>query len=63
MYFLDEKELRVYHTKDWHFEDKTGSMFTQVSGKDQFDFFMKRYFELGVRTRGSLGLLRGITEN
>lgn len=63
MYFLNEKELRVYHTKDWHFEDKTGSMFVQVANQDAFDFFMKRYFELAVRTRGSIGVLRGIVEN
>jgi hypothetical protein len=63
MYFLPEKEMRVYHTKDWHFEDKTGSMFVQFPNKDVFDVLMKRYFELGIRRRNGLGALTGIVEN
>jgi hypothetical protein len=62
MYFVPEKEMRVYHTKDWHFEDKTGSMFTQVADKDSYDVMMKRYFELGIRRRNALAALTGVTE-
>ncbi len=63
MYFLDESEMRVYHSQDWHFEDKTGSMFVQVSNKDAYDVMMKRYFEMGTRRRGAQGVLTGIDEN
>lgn len=63
MYFLTEKDLRVYNTKDWHFEDKTGSLFTQVANTDAFDVFMKRYFEFGVRRRNGFGALTGVVEN
>lgn len=63
MYFVTEKDLRVYHTKDWHFEDKTGSMFVQVPNKDAFDLLMKRYFEMGTRRRNGMGVLTGVTPN
>lgn len=63
MYFLPEKEMRIYHTKDWHFEDKTGSMFVQVASKDAYDVLFKRYFEMGIRRRNGLGCLTGIIEN
>lgn len=63
MYFIPEKLMRVYHTKDWHFEDKTGSMFVQVSNVDAYDVLMKRYFELGIRQRNALGAIIGVNEN
>ena len=62
LYAVPEDQMRVYHTKDWHFEEKTGSMFTQVPNTDAFDVLMKRYFELGIRTRNGLGALTGISE-
>lgn len=62
MYFVPEKEMRVYHTKPWHFEDKTGSMFVQVANTDAYDVLMKRYFELGIRARNHLAALTGVTE-
>lgn len=62
MYFVPEKEMRVYHTKDWHFEDKTGSMFVQVADTDAYDVLIKRYFEMGIRRRNGLGALTGIIE-
>lgn len=63
MYFLTESDMRVYHSQDWHFEDKTGSMFVQVSNKDAYDCFMKRYFEMATRRRNGQGVMTGITEN
>lgn len=62
MYFVPEKEMRIYHTKDWHFEDKTGSMFVQVADTDAYDVLIKRYFEMGIRRRNGLGALTGIIE-
>lgn len=63
MYFLTESDMRVYHSQDWHFEDKTGSMFVQVSNKDAYDCFMKRYFEMATRRRNGQGVMTGINEN
>jgi hypothetical protein len=62
VYAVPEKDMRVYHTKDWHFEEKTGSMFVQVPNTDAFDVLMKRYFELGLRQRNGLGALTGVSE-
>ncbi len=63
MYFLTESDMRIYHTKDWHFEDKTGAMFVQVANKDAYDVMMKRYFEMAVRRRNGIGVLTGVTPN
>lgn len=62
MYFITEDNWMTRHTKDWHFEDKTGSMFTQVSGIDAFQFMMKRYWENGVERRNGNGVLTTLTE-
>lgn len=62
MYFVPEKEMRIYHTQDWHFEDKTGSMFVQVANTDAYDILMKRYFEFAIRRRNGLGALTGVIE-
>lgn len=62
VYAVPEKEMRVYHTQDWHFEDRTGAMFVQVPNVDAYDVLMKRYFELGIRRRNGLGALTGVTE-
>jgi hypothetical protein len=62
LYAVPEKDMRVYHTKDWHFEEKTGSMFVQVPNTDAFDVLMKRYFELGLKQRNGLGALTGVSE-
>jgi hypothetical protein len=59
---VPEKEMRIYHTKDWHFEDKTGSMFVQVADTDAYDVLIKRYFEMGIRRRNGLAALTGVIE-
>ena len=63
MFFIQEDMMRIYHTGDWHFEDKTGSMFVQVPNTDAFDYWMKRYFEMATRRRNAVGKLSSINEN
>jgi len=63
MYFVPESEMKVYHTKEWYFEDRTGSMFVQVANVDAYDVLMKRYFELGVRKRNAVGAIINVAEN
>lgn len=63
MFMIQEDMMRVYHTGDWHFEDKTGSMFVQVANTDAFDFWMKRYFELATRRRNAVSKMTNINEN
>lgn len=62
MYFLTEKDLTIRHTRDWHFEDKDGSIFSRVAGYDSFDVLMKRYWEISTYRRNGHALMTGITE-
>lgn len=62
MYFLDENKFSVRHTRDWHFEDRGGSIFNWVQDVDAFDVMMKRYWELATYQRGAHGVMTTITE-
>lgn len=63
MYFLCEDEFKFYHTGDWKFVDRDGSMFKWVRDYDSYEFLMRRYWELGCSRRNSQGKLTGVTLN
>lgn len=62
MYFLNEKELKVYREADWSFMDRDGSKWVRVSGYDAYDATLYKYCQLGTHRRNSHGLLSDITE-
>lgn len=63
MYFLNEDDFKFYHTGDWKFVDRDGSMFKWVDDYDEWQFMMRRYWQLGCSRRNSQGKMTGITEN
>ena len=63
MYFLDEKNFKFYHTGDWKYMDKDGSMFKWVDDFDEWQYLMKRYYELGCKRRNTNGVLTGVEES
>lgn len=63
MYMIHEPDMRIYQAKEWSFEDKTGSMFVQVSNTDAFDAMYKKYFELATRRRNGVAVITGINPN
>lgn len=62
MYFVDEPEIKIYRTREWHWENKAGSILQWVHDYDAFEGFMKCYYEFGTQRRNGHGLLTDLTE-
>jgi hypothetical protein len=62
MFFITENNLKVYRTREWHWEDKGGGILKWISGYDSFECFMKCYYEFGTSRRNSHALMSDIIE-
>lgn len=62
MYFLNEKEMKIYREADWAFMNRDGSQWQRVIGFDAYDATLFKYCQLGTHRRNSHGLLSDITE-
>lgn len=62
MWFLDESQISLRQTQEWHFEDRDGSMFKWVHDFDAWDVLIKKYWEVATYKRNAHGLMTGITE-
>jgi hypothetical protein len=66
MYFLNEKELKVYETGDWSFMDRDGSkwqrVITSAGTFDAWDATLYKYMELATHRRNAHGRINDITE-
>lgn len=66
MYFVNEKELKLYQEGDWKFMDRDGSRWQRIidaSGTyDAYQTMMFKYCQLGTHRRNSHGLLSDIQE-
>lgn len=66
MWFITEKELRLYQESDWHFLNRDGSNWRMVQQDgnyyDAWSANMVKYFNLGTVRRNAHGLLSDITE-
>lgn len=63
MYFINEKELKIYRESDWSFMDRDGSKWQRVIGYDAYDSTLYKYCQLGTHRRNSHGLVSDITES
>lgn len=63
MYFINEKELKIYRESDWSFMDRDGSKWQRVIGYDAYDATLYKYCQLGTHRRNSHGIIRDITES
>lgn len=63
MYFINEKELKIYRESDWSFMDRDGSKWQRVIGFDAYDATLYKYCQLGTHRRNSHGLVSDITES
>jgi hypothetical protein len=63
MYFMNEKELKIYRESDWSFMDRDGSKWQRVIGYDAYDATLYKYCQLGTHRRNSHGLVTDITES
>lgn len=62
MYFMNEKELKIYRESDWSFMDRDGSKWQRVIGFDAYDATLYKYCQLGTHRRNSHGKIMDITE-
>lgn len=62
MYFTDEKKMKIFRNKEWHFGDSDGQILKWVTGFDAWEGFLKLYSELGTTQRNAQGLLDDVTE-
>jgi hypothetical protein len=66
MYFLNEKELKVYQAGDWSFLDRDGSkwqrVITSAGTFDAYDATLFKYMELGTHRRNAHGRINDLTE-
>lgn len=63
MYFMNEKEMKIYRESDWAFMDRDGSKWQRVIGFDAYDATLYKYCQLGTHRRNSHGLLADVTES
>lgn len=70
LYFISEKELKLYQAGDWSFMNRDGSNWQRVVGVsngtvnyfDAYSSMMFKYCQLGTHRRNAHGLLSDITE-
>lgn len=66
MYFVNEKELKLYREADWSFMNRDGSNWqrkiTSAGKFDAYETMMYKYCQLGTHRRNSHALLDDITE-
>jgi hypothetical protein len=66
LYFINEKELKVYKEGEWSFMDRDGSKWQRkITSEGDFDAYnttLYSYRQLGTKKRNSHGLLDDITE-
>jgi hypothetical protein len=63
MYFINEKELKIYREGDWSFMDRDGSKWFRVAGYDAYDATLFKYCNFGTHRRNSHGLISDVTES
>lgn len=66
MYFINEKEIKLYEANDWSFMNRDGSNWQRVitaqGAFDAYQAMMYKYCEVGTHRRNSHGLISDITE-
>lgn len=70
MYFVSEKELKLYQAGDWSFMNRDGSNWQRIVGQtggvinyfDAYTSMMFKYCQLGTHRRNAHGLISDLTE-
>lgn len=66
LYFLNEKNLKIYQAGDWSWMNRDGSHWDRVrDGSGEYDAYRARfykYYQLGTDRRNTHGLMTSITE-
>lgn len=66
MYFVNEKQIKLYEAGEWSFMDRDGSKWTRVvtaaGSFDAYDATMYKYAQIGTHRRNSHGRIDDLTE-
>lgn len=62
VFVLDEKFLKVFSPRDWHFLDEDGNVLKWVVGYDAWEAVLARYLNLGISRRNVQALITGLTD-
>jgi hypothetical protein len=62
MKFVNEKALKIYRNRSWHWGDTDGTILKWVSGFDAWEGFMKQYSEFGTSHRNAHAALNDLIE-
>jgi hypothetical protein len=62
MHFLDEKKLRVYRSREWHWMDDDGHTVKWVDDYDSWQAILRQYSEFATSQRNAHGRLEDIIE-
>lgn len=71
MFFLNEKEIKLYQTHDWEWMKRDGSMWQRTMGVtggvlgyfDAYIAYLYKYCEVGTHRRNAHGVMRNIIES
>jgi hypothetical protein len=63
MYFLNEKQLKLYRESDWEWMDMDGSRWQRVIGFDAYDATNYKYMQIGTHRRNTHGLMYDLIES
>lgn len=62
LFFCDERFLKLFSNRDWHFLDEDGHILKWISGQDAWDAVLARYMQLGASRRNTELVMTGITD-
>jgi hypothetical protein len=67
LYFLNEKELKIYRAADWSWMQRDGNMWQRlIDSSGEYDAYRARlfsYWQIGTHRRNSQGLMTAIIES
>lgn len=61
IYFLDERWLRIYANRDWHWLEEDGRVLKWTPNQDAWQFVLARYMNLGASRRNVQLAMYGVT--
>ena len=53
MKFLDEKAMKIYQSKEWHWAEDDGNVLKWVTGYDAWEGVLRKYWEIGCERRNT----------
>ena len=62
MFGINEKEIKIWRDKRWHWENKDGSILKWVTDYDAYEALMKQYWQFGTHKRNAHWKMTNITE-